>query len=571
MPRFAFRTRLSDLVAIIERHPVWWVGIVVAVFLIRNYFWHDISQFGQFHDDTLYFSSAKALAEGRGYVIPSLPGTPYQTKYPILYPWLLSWIWRFDPDFPGNVRWAYLLTSLFGAGFVAGCYALSRSLGQRVIVALLITAAGASHPMTQFLSAAVLSDIPFMAFGVWAMALAARWLDETDRRNRKRLLVSVIALVTLAVLTRSIGMGVLAGILTAGAMRRAWRETLLVALMAGAPILIWFGWASLHRVDPEALRVATEGYRQTLLFYTDYLGFWRVSVPDAGIAASMALRNASMGILDVGLMIFGDAWEIRNRPLFGVLLISMAGFIIREALRGGAVRAHPAQSALPLYCALVVFWNFALASRLMVLFLPLLLVATYRMITKMLRRTTIGFRERARALQVAAILGVAALAGTLIFTLYSHLWAAPRRFAHLFKSRAAELSLRLAAYSWLEQNTRPDVRVISYEDGLLYLHTGRQGIRPLQLTTAPSYSPERFPAEIETLRMPGVARAIEADFWLDSDGDWSAESLSSIGPLNSAVDKTVATCPIVAKFGNSAVVIRKMEAGRCAGPPASLR
>ena len=41
---------------------------------------------GQFYDDTLYMSIGKGLAKGGGFVMPSLPGTPSQTKYPILYP-----------------------------------------------------------------------------------------------------------------------------------------------------------------------------------------------------------------------------------------------------------------------------------------------------------------------------------------------------------------------------------------------------------------------------------------------------------------------------------------------------
>ena len=46
--------------------------------------------FGQYQDDTLYMGAALALAEDRGYLIPSLPNTPVQTKYPVFFPWILS-------------------------------------------------------------------------------------------------------------------------------------------------------------------------------------------------------------------------------------------------------------------------------------------------------------------------------------------------------------------------------------------------------------------------------------------------------------------------------------------------
>ena len=65
---------------------------------------HPANFFGVTQDDTIYFSSARALTAGSGYVLPSVPGTPPATKYPILYPWILSWVWRWNPSFPANLR-----------------------------------------------------------------------------------------------------------------------------------------------------------------------------------------------------------------------------------------------------------------------------------------------------------------------------------------------------------------------------------------------------------------------------------------------------------------------------------
>jgi hypothetical protein len=48
------------------------------------------------HDDGIYLVTAKALAEGEGYRIISLPMDPPQTKYPILFPaGLLPNSWTF--------------------------------------------------------------------------------------------------------------------------------------------------------------------------------------------------------------------------------------------------------------------------------------------------------------------------------------------------------------------------------------------------------------------------------------------------------------------------------------------
>src|SRR5207244_9922348 len=54
------------------------------------------------HDDSLYISTAHSLAEGHGYRLESVPGSPWETKYPILFPALLAVLWKIDPQYPGN-------------------------------------------------------------------------------------------------------------------------------------------------------------------------------------------------------------------------------------------------------------------------------------------------------------------------------------------------------------------------------------------------------------------------------------------------------------------------------------
>jgi hypothetical protein len=49
------------------------------------------------------YTSAQSLSEGSGYRIVSLPGQPPQTKYPILYSYILSWVWSVSQAFPRNI------------------------------------------------------------------------------------------------------------------------------------------------------------------------------------------------------------------------------------------------------------------------------------------------------------------------------------------------------------------------------------------------------------------------------------------------------------------------------------
>src|SRR5580692_10859828 len=51
-------------------------------------------QLGAYHDDAVLWLSAQSVAQGRGYAIPQLPENPAQTRYPPLYPLLLSLVSR---------------------------------------------------------------------------------------------------------------------------------------------------------------------------------------------------------------------------------------------------------------------------------------------------------------------------------------------------------------------------------------------------------------------------------------------------------------------------------------------
>ena len=53
--------------------------------------------FGLYQDDTLFMGGALALAEDRGHLIPSLPNTPVQTKYPVFYPWGAFFCFALEP------------------------------------------------------------------------------------------------------------------------------------------------------------------------------------------------------------------------------------------------------------------------------------------------------------------------------------------------------------------------------------------------------------------------------------------------------------------------------------------
>src|SRR5262249_38804764 len=126
---------------------------------------------GEYHDDAIYLSTAKALAEGDGYRLAHLPGAPPQTKYPPLYPALLAGLWKLWPDFPAN------LPLLKGLSLVSGAAALAlaclfrfhfRYASRHVALAATLLCATAGPFLVQ--SVILLSEMPFAV-----LLLVALW------------------------------------------------------------------------------------------------------------------------------------------------------------------------------------------------------------------------------------------------------------------------------------------------------------------------------------------------------------------------------------------------------------
>src|SRR5690348_1770869 len=65
--------------------------------------WRSMPHLGLHQDDAIYLVGAKSLAEGRGYRIDSLPGAPFQTKYPPVLSLLLTPVWKYGGRFPENL------------------------------------------------------------------------------------------------------------------------------------------------------------------------------------------------------------------------------------------------------------------------------------------------------------------------------------------------------------------------------------------------------------------------------------------------------------------------------------
>jgi len=134
----------------------------------------DMPHLGFRWDDSIYFVCAKSLAEGKGYRILSLPGETYQTKYPPLFPAVLSGVWQLQPQFPENLPLAMLLVWLMTPVYVLSARALFSQLGfgwgtQWALCGLL-----ALNPWVVLYSFSMMSELLFGSMVMACLMLAAR-------------------------------------------------------------------------------------------------------------------------------------------------------------------------------------------------------------------------------------------------------------------------------------------------------------------------------------------------------------------------------------------------------------
>ncbi len=202
---------------------------------------------GVFYDDGIYAGLAIALASGHGYVHPNLPGMPGAVHYPPLYPALLTPFFGmlslkaaaiagkilnalFNAGAAGLITWHVTKTELLGTGV------------PRWVPGAIVFATAVAIPVLA--TQGVLFAEPLFSALLVIAILAA------DRGDRPWLAGAAGAL---ALLTRSIGIAVIAGVVCFLLLRRAPRRVITAVALPGlVAALLWGLWVATHarQIDP---------------------------------------------------------------------------------------------------------------------------------------------------------------------------------------------------------------------------------------------------------------------------------------------------------------------------------
>ena len=514
------------------RSLYWLVGLTAGfLFLVVSRWSPD--QFGGYHDDTLYWSSAQALAEGRGSLLPSIPGEPPRTKYPPLYPWLASLIWRVWPVFPANLAAGLWFSALAGCAFLVGCFFLFRQLGLAEPVALALTAACGLHPTTLILASSLLSDMLFIALAVWAFVGAWSGLRPNgDKPANSRVWWFAAAVVLVATATRSVGIAAALGIGAFAVLRGRTSRGLIVAGCGLASVGASVVWSALLRsaAGPD-LSGAAAGFRQTMLFYTSYIGFWQLSVPDFETFQAMTAFNfgelirypaAMTFFLDV--VGFSGGFLLRATSVV-VSLVMVKGLWTLVRSRG----PHPAVLGLAATVPIIIVWNFLVVDRLLILFLPLFLAGAWTEIRFVatsavdILRSDKPILDRATA---GLLLGLFTWLAAYGVAGYARPILGPNQ--ETVRSVARFAAERREAYDWIRENTQPRDRFVAYQDALLWLSTGRQAIRPIIFSTEAFYRQDEEILNRDLKNFMDTAEATGARYWLVAKDDFRLETAQDV-------------------------------------------
>ena len=422
--------------------------------------WRTMPHLGLHQDDALYLVGAKSLAEGHGYRIDSLPGAPFQTKYPPLLPLLLAPLWKFGPGFPANLKLATLAAWWLLPVFLLAVRAMCRQLGFSPRETWLLTLAAAWHPLVCLLSTAILSDLLFVALLMACLLLAERALDP-GAHARLALAAGLVA--GMACLTRTVGLPLA---LTAPLCfyRRGQGRKALLFLGGMLPAAGgWQAWSAMHQLhsrDP------------VLLYYTSYLGMERVIVHPENLPLVL-WHNGDALLRSFGKLLAFDVALAQNVHLERILGVAAIAGAVRLARRTGRLQYPAAAMGIAL---LLLGHHFTADERLSLPVYPLILMGFWTEAKNLAvaLRTTWNRRKVAdRAVTVAAAAALAGLAG---FGAATYAIGDAVFLPKLFTACQKDLQTRLPAYDWIRGHTAPDSTFYAYDDPALYLYTGRRAL-----------------------------------------------------------------------------------------------
>jgi len=485
---------------------------------------------GYYHDDSLYFVAGKSLATGQGYRIASLPGEPYQTKYPPLYSALLALVWKIDPSFPSNLPIATLMAWLLLPAYLAMVWLFLRQFGFSWRVQCLLVLVAGLSPIAVVFSFSLMPELLFTA-----LLLASVWLAERSLQPSASRWLPVLAGIcgALAYLTKSAAAPLLFTAPILFILRKQFGNALRFFVAMLPAVAGWQWWVSQH---------LSRSWDLVTLYYTNYVGFQIYNVPLRDLPLVM-WHNLDGFLIGAGKLLTFDI-PVGSKHLERVVAIAAIAGCVRLARKSGQLQYPLAALGMSV---LLLVWHYTPDQRFVFPMYPLLLAGLWTELANVCVALKTSWKKPAIADRSSAVVGAGLLAAFAAFIACTTVFGLIKFLPDLFDSYRTALEQRRPAYEWIARNAPQRATVFAYDDPLLYLYTGRKS---LQMPIPPKLYYHDDDAGIDKLlhTIPEFARQYNLGYALLTHSDFyrdlhenGARHLSEAVRGNHAFEKTFET------------------------------
>ncbi|MFH0732112.1 MAG: hypothetical protein V2A72_04210 [Candidatus Omnitrophota bacterium] len=188
MKKFIERNKYSMLAILI-------IALIYHIFSIIT---APVSSFYR-SDEPFYACITKSLASGEGNKAIYTSGNPAYKKYPPVYPFMLSLLWRISPNFPENMFLLRQLNICLGLLIIFLYFSLLKKWLNSSLKVFLVLLLFVSNPFFIMFSNSILSDVLYML-----LLLLLFYKIEDYKKGKVFLLITALALILF--FTRTLGL-----------------------------------------------------------------------------------------------------------------------------------------------------------------------------------------------------------------------------------------------------------------------------------------------------------------------------------------------------------------------------
>ncbi len=430
---------------------------------------------GVFHDDAIYVGTAKSLADGDGYRLMGVPGTPPQTKYPILYPAVLAAVWKIWSTFPDNVvvmQW-FSVASAAAALAIGYLYVLRFGYFTRAVAisASVLTATAASF---LYFSTTTMAEMLFFLVVIVALWGVDHFLLKSGRSKIAE--IGLGALSALPFLCRMIGAPLV--VIVAWLLFRSKQRLHWFALGASIVVVPWMLWSVTGRGIWDQNQV--DGY------YTDYFGCWSSTGFEKSLRVvdvnSLATANGSTELAFEGLIYairqsFDSPWILPAITLLGLI----PWFFVFTQLRTRQALPH----FMAGYLGIILIWSWP-PYRFLIPIMPLIIAYFLKGLVQLAQITGVRFTRPSVRWASGAVMGVLVLCN--LGLLEKH-WRLTNKTNYPYSKLSDEhvhWTSFQQMFGWIRENTSSEDVIASGFDSMVSLYCDRKSFRPFV------YRPERL-------------------------------------------------------------------------------